>query len=373
MGEYNLVPQVVYSSSEVPIQIWTPEMPRIEDLILDCIVYLYPSVEEAKRGVKYGGAGFLIQIQTELPFVPMLPGIEEGPLFRYVVTNKHVISGGCTVVRVNTRDGQTDEIPLSRNQWQEHPDADLAVAQIESLDYFAGYKVRFIPDEYLLTEDAVKALNIGPGDDVYMVGRFMSHDGKQKNQPFVQSGIISLMPTDVETEWDEEGEPTKTEELFLVEMRSLSGCSGSPVFFEFPIPYPSKRIQPEHRNLTERRWLLGIDCGHFHTYEEVVEVVKQRRKRRYVPTSYEAKTNAGQMMVVPAWKLKELLDHPRFAIVRKQETEKETQKKIDEMANSPFSQDVRIPNEQGLTQEAFEEALHRASRKIDGADEQEVK
>lgn len=351
-------------------------MPRIEDLILDCIVYLYPSVEEAKRGVKYGGAGFLFQIKTKLPFVPMLSGVEEGPLFHYVVTNKHVINGGCTVVRVNTRDGQTDEIPLSRNQWEAHPDADLAVAQVKCLDYFSGHKVRFVPNEYLLTEDTVKALNIGPGDDVYIVGRFISHDGKQRNQPFVQSGIISLMPTEVETEWDEEDNPTKKEELFLIEMRSLSGCSGSPVFFEFPMPYPSKRIKPEHRALTERRWLLGVDCGHFHTYEEVVEVVKQKgkkqeRNKRYAPTSYEAKTNAGQMMVVPAWKLKELLDHPRFATVRKQKTDEETQKKIEQMANGPFSRELRIPNEQGLTHEVFEEALRRASRKTSSQPESE--
>jgi hypothetical protein len=67
--------------------------------------------------------------------------------------------------------------------------------------------------------------DIGPGDDVFVVGRFINREGKQKNIPSVRFGNIAQMP----------GEPLflddgKELECFLIEGRSISGFSGSPVF-----------------------------------------------------------------------------------------------------------------------------------------------
>ena len=37
-------------------------------------------------------------------------------------------------------------------------------------------------------------LNMGVGDEVFMLGRFISHSGIQKNQPLARFGNIALMP-----------------------------------------------------------------------------------------------------------------------------------------------------------------------------------
>jgi hypothetical protein len=279
-------------------------------MLLETVIYLYHSMDEANEGVSSGGAGFLVLVESE----------QHKPRNHlYAVTNKHVVDEGATVVRVNTVDGKTEAIPLARNQWIDHDDSDLSMAQIEGL-HFSVHQIKGIHNTLFLTKPITELMKLSAGDDVFMVGRFVSHDGKQRNQPFVQSGIISLMPTDVETEWDEDGNVTKTEELFLVEMRSLSGCSGSPVLFEPPLMSDThERLTLENRELLLRKWLVGVDCGHFKTHEKVMEVKRLRGgKKVYDKTSYEAESNAGQMMVVPAWKIQDLLDSPRFIMARKQ-------------------------------------------------------
>lgn len=297
-----------------------PAMPRIDDILLDSVVYLYPSADEAKEGVSYGGSGFLVLIESEE---------EPWDGYAYAVTNKHVIEGGCSVVRVSRLDGETEAIPLAQSQWVPHPTEDLSAALIDGLSPLQ-HRVTLIPDEMLLTKAACSDLKIGAGDDVYMVGRFIKHDGRQRNQPFVQSGIISLMPTDVVVEWDENKTPTKTEELFLVEMRSLSGCSGSPVFFQFPLTAStSPRLTPENKELIRLRWLLGIDCAHFTIDEKVVELVGRGVRKEREKTPYVTESNAGQMMVVPAWKLRELLDDPRFETDRRQKEQARAERKAN--------------------------------------------
>ena len=73
-------------------------MPRIGDQILDIVVYLYHSVDEAKAGEKIDGSGFLVGVPSET--------IEETSTI-YAVTNSHVVkkAGKSPVIRLNTRDG----------------------------------------------------------------------------------------------------------------------------------------------------------------------------------------------------------------------------------------------------------------------------
>ena len=63
-----------------------------------------------------------------------------------------------------------------------------------------------------------------------MVGRFVSHEGKQQNSPAVRFGNIAMMQK--EKIIDERG---VAQESFLVEIRSLPGYSGSAVLIYSPI------------------------------------------------------------------------------------------------------------------------------------------
>jgi len=62
-----------------------------------------------------------------------------------------------------------------------------------------------------------------------MVGRFIGHDGHQRNTPAVRFGNIAMMPDEKIKAAD-----GTEQEGFLVELRSVPGCSGSAVYIYSP-------------------------------------------------------------------------------------------------------------------------------------------
>jgi hypothetical protein len=71
----------------------------------------------------------------------------------------------------------------------------------------------------------LQGLGVGPGDEVFMVGRFVSREGKEKNTPAVRFGSLAMVPRESFGE-----EQVSSGEHFLVNCRSIFGYSGSPVF-----------------------------------------------------------------------------------------------------------------------------------------------
>lgn len=250
-------------------------MPRIPDTFLECVVYIYPSVEDAQQARKVGGSGFLIQV----------PVNDEGVSMSYVVTNSHVARKG-QAIRINNTTGTADVIPVALSQWIHHPAGDdVAIVPIALSTQF---QCRTLPTSYFLTRDDLNAWNVGPGDEVYFMGRFIQHDGMQKNTPIVRFGAIAMMP----------GEPIRQDERgfgqesFLIEARSLSGFSGSPVMLYIP-PFSNRFVGGDFeggvQQDTTTMALLGIDWGSLRLGDEAL-------------------TNTGIMAVVPVWKLSELLE-----------------------------------------------------------------
>ena len=88
-------------------------VPRINDSFLDCVLYLYPSYKDADEGTGIGGTGFITVVPTE--------GLKQNFYFPYVVTNKHVIENGNTVIRMTTRDGKKHIIETDERDWSFHP------------------------------------------------------------------------------------------------------------------------------------------------------------------------------------------------------------------------------------------------------------
>ena len=119
-------------------------------------------------------------------------------------------------------------------------------------------------------------LNIGIGSPVFMIGRLMNHEGRFMNTPAVRFGRISMMP----------GEPVRNrdtgldQESFLIEMHSISGFSGSPVF----------SYEEGGASYASNSWLLGIDWGHLPG-----------------PDGSTSADNAGIACIVPSWTLARLL------------------------------------------------------------------
>lgn len=302
-------------------------MPRISDDFLDCSVYLYLNEADAELGRQFGASGFLVGMPLDKNSW-LLPGpcLENSFHHLYAVANRHSILDGNSVVRLNRDDGTTSIINVSPNAWFCSSEHDIAVLPIDWAHY---YKYLAVSTKSLLTQDAALAEDIGIGDEVFMVGRFINHDGRQRNHPSIRFGHISMMPSDEPVKHKSNLSGGQTS--FLVEVHSIPGYSGSPVFVRpfptqklttgaksaagtIPVSYASTPPPPMYTltpPVTARRdgpWLLGIEWGVLHLTRE-----KDTPKEHFT----------GMSGVVPAWYLSQLLcDDERLILQRREEQQR---------------------------------------------------
>jgi hypothetical protein len=270
-------------------------MPRIPDEFIDCIVYLYPDLASADSGAPLGGTGFIVRTlgQTD-------PSIE----FFHIVTNKHVIENGNTIVRFNLQDAGHDQdsghdsFDYPKSQWEKSPNADVAVCLLPNLDR-SRLNVAFISPSLFLTTQEIAGRDIGMGSEVFFIGRFINAEGKDKNRPSLRFGTLAQTDTQI----------IDGGETFLVEARSIPGFSGSPVFAYPPrsgVPRPVLSMgSPGQMG----PWLLGIDCGHIYDYLAAVD-------DRGQALPFKVRSNSGMMTVVPVWWLDKLINGEKMKRAR---------------------------------------------------------
>ena len=101
-------------------------------------MYLYPSKEDATRGTKFGGTGFLVSYspkhyQIRHPHV-------------YAVTNHHVAVGGSSpVIRATGKDGGNKIFEFDSSDWEFVPGGDdiaVAASLVRVLDGAEGPRFR---------------------------------------------------------------------------------------------------------------------------------------------------------------------------------------------------------------------------------------
>src|ERR1019366_1105877 len=154
-------------------------MPRIADHVLQSSIYLYRTVDAARAGERSGGCGFLVHV----------PSKHENMVHLYAVTNKHLLDRGFHVLRLNTTSG-LDTIQSDRQSWLDHPDGhDVSVLPVEALD--EKFKWFSIPVDEFISHEAITDFNIGIGDEAFLIGRLVTHEGKQSNTPIVRFGNLA--------------------------------------------------------------------------------------------------------------------------------------------------------------------------------------
>lgn len=298
-------------------------MPRIHNYLQDCVIYLYPSEDHASQGERAGGSGFLVS--TKFPSDPNRALV-------WAVSNKHVIEKA-PVVRVNTRDGSFAILNFQKQHWIRHPNGDdLAVYPVPL--NFDVHRFTCVPKDMLLTKDEMNRFDIGIGDEIFVVGRFVNHEGKVQNTPSMRFGTIAQMPDTIrqDTGFDQES--------FLVEAKSISGYSGSPVFVHM-LPMTSRPSKEDPRTMLIvpapgiGPWLLGIDWGHINSWESVRDETGHPLQQ-----AWKVRSNTGMMGVVPAWKLLEIFQIPlvKELIVRADENWKAKK------AESVGTTDIAVPD-----------------------------
>ncbi len=201
---------------------------RIPDEVVKCAVFLGG---DDGHGIHLRGTGFIVQVPLEEA---------SDSAIRYVITNKHVIDGinrstvdEAIFIRVNSVSGHANWVKTDFAKWKRHsvdiPYVDIAIyywPNIPVLD------VRPVPFAMFVTAEQVESAGIGIGDEVFTTGLFSSSSGEDRNAPVVRVGNVARV-SDPEVLIATRFRPDPTEyyvESHLVELRSIRGFSGSPVF-----------------------------------------------------------------------------------------------------------------------------------------------
>src|SRR5205823_4279853 len=103
--------------------------------------------------------------------------------------------------------------------------------------------------------------------------------------------------------------------------RSISGYSGSPVFVYKPQqeikaippspldPYAGETYVTSITDPVGVPLLLGIDCGHVRNKEPILDANGNPH-----PFGWHVETNTGMAIVIPAWRLEDLLNRPELVM-----------------------------------------------------------
>jgi len=267
---------------------WAPNVPRIPDDWVKCVVYLYRSVDAAELGEPVGGCGLLVGVESAT--IPSLAHV-------YVVTNAHV-SEKYRVARHNILGG-SQPVDLSQAEWIDHG-ADVSVCQM-GMNAFLDESMKVVSTAALLTENRAREIPLRHGDELFMVSRYVAHEGFYDNEPITRFGTLAKVdpvPVLHEAFGNHLGEYPETS--YLAEMRSLPGHSGSPVF-AYWTGLQTRLGADEEGEPKPDVCLLGIDWGH-PPWPRPVMTSDNRE------TSYWVGDNSGITCIVPAWKITELLE-----------------------------------------------------------------
>ena len=268
-------------------------MPQIPSEVLSCVGFLSPGEHETPDGTV-----FFVSIHADDPH-------HRGPVSAvYAVTAKHLLeryeveSGSDKAwLRLNRKGGGVVSFPTKTEDWRRHPDADVA---IHTWPLEHSFDIAPFPARLHLIDDIIVEWNITPGDEVFLSGLFWQHAGETRNAPIVRLGSIAAMRGDriYTTNYG-------AMDAYLIEVRSVGGLSGSPVFFNGEgrrkIRVPAVGIggrqlpsRIERRAETSGFFLLGLVHGHYHAHAMRVDGV-------------EDVINSGIAIAVPADKILELI------------------------------------------------------------------
>jgi hypothetical protein len=295
-------------------------MPKLHPDVGHAVFYLYR--EDPKTGKRTGphGTGFVAAVQSAM---------HADVRHFYGVTNWHVANDlGASIIRINTRDGKSRFIELGPEDWHFTKNGDdLSVADLwghqEEGDRVGHYRI----DSMIVDAMFIVRTEISVGEDVFMIGLYAEQHGGERNTPAIRFGNLSLLADDKAPIEQPNGIMRPSH---LVDMRSRTGFSGSPVvLYRIPdndlsdIPPRPPRHLPMPGSGTHARSkfiaLLGVHCGQYWDKVKVRKSLPTRRERDGDPIHEgdDLYIQGAMNIVVPAWRIRELLDSEIFETARK--------------------------------------------------------
>ena len=285
---------------------------RIPDDYLESVCFLCVKFDrDGQEVVEFFGTGFLVSIATRYSTMRIY----------CLVTAKHLINRWRAAnhpdlyVRMNTDDDRSITWPLPDDwHYSDNPAVDVAAVFIPTVP---GIKMHSIAIENFATDKVIHEESIGIGDDVFAIGLFTKKSGNQRNTPIMRTGIIASMPEEP-LETGEDDELPGTCNVYLVELRSIGGISGSPVFvyLDFwrlgPNMFES-RIDLGGLTIRRNMYLLGLIRGHWNLERRGVA-------HDHVPPATEDEEvenlNTGIAMVTPIQDVLSVINGPEMTRIR---------------------------------------------------------
>jgi hypothetical protein len=340
-------------------------MPRIPPKILDCVCYLYENEADARAGRKFGGTAFLASVPTT---------ILKDQIHIYAVTNWHVAChDNASVLRINAKDRGTDILAFGPEQWEFDPVSghDVAVVGLDMLRP-DSHKISSIPLRMFMDPQKASATGLGAGEDVFIAGRFVDHDGGEVNLPASRFGNISVTPTPIK-------QPSgRFAYCYCTDLHSRSGYSGLPVFVyrtsgsdleeKFPHDDPWSGL------LLKGQSYLGLLGIHFAQFPEIWELRSSTELIREAATSEPLITDGKYVKglsemtcVLPAWEIAGLLNAPKL----REQRLREEQEEVQGMMRDGMPPEAEAAHSQ-LTEEPEAESVRRPADDPDWRDPDEA-
>jgi len=302
---FEQIPITMHSSHGTKYTRWVDTgMPKINPEVLDCVFFLYKTREDAEKGKKSGGTGFFVGIPSD-----KFPE----HIYAYAITNWHVVlEGGYSVLKINTVDGNVHIIETEPIEWEFQPRKD-DIAIYPYLDELNSdiHKAIVIPTTLFATDEIVLEKEIGVGDDVFMVGRFIDYDGEVTNSPAVRFGHISIMPVPIKQRTGYMGKS------YCIDLHSRQGFSGSPVFiYRTPGTNLDEILRTEKTVFFSSKKVLfnflGIHWGQFPEQWEIIISDKLPKSENHglITEGKYVKGLSGMTCVIPAQQILDLLNTP---------------------------------------------------------------
>jgi hypothetical protein len=325
---------------------------RVPDEIRKSVVFLGCRVHDGSQQVlRLGGTAFFVS-------VPGSAGVACNHI--YLVTARHNIlslSTGDYEVRLNDTNGQWRTVTIPQaTQWWYHPTEHTDVAVLP-FDPGNSADMVPIPVSMFLTDEIIYDHYIGQGDDIYIAGLFTRLTGQSRNTPIIRRGTVAMMPDDPVPRVNLHDRICEVE-AYLIEVRSVGGISGSPVFLRSPIGLPydivsrtgKRRIEKAH--ISGGYHLLGLVHGHWEIPPDKKDAVAFPLARQGEPS-----INLGIAIAIPAKKILDILNRSELVAMRKEEEQRSSEAEGTTTADHGFQ-------ENPITRQDFEAALKKASRKI---------
>jgi hypothetical protein len=215
--------------------------------------------------------------------------------FQHVITARHVldmIAGDDVSIRVNVKEGGSEIASIPKKSWYMFPGSDpyidVAVCPMMfAQHYYDIVHINLDLDVY----DGSQHRLLEVGDEVFTTGLFTSHHGEAHNIPIARFGNIAATT--------DEPVPTEYGDMYgcLVEVKSLAGLSGSPVFVRFHDPGYLGGVPAV-------TFLIGLMHGHFlvENPEDAISISGKDKATGQI--------NTGIGLVIPADYILDLVNHP---------------------------------------------------------------